>query len=124
MAKKAEEDLRKYVAADDENRQKAREFRPVVRLVEYKAGLFFCYDKIEVPWRFIESITVTTVGAAPRMRHSMSSSVFAIAAEKAIISIGMASGQTVQITCNRHELDILFDKLKKVWKDGSVEKDG
>ncbi len=113
--------LAEYRVKDEESARAAREFRPNVRIVKYKAGEFLSFDKTEVPLRFIEGISIHSYGKEPHIHSSgfglgRSHYSYACEAEKASVELSMSSGRTVYISCSRHEIDILHDALLSAWK--------
>lgn len=115
-------DLATAVAGDEKERVAARSFRPNVRIKKYEAGDFLCYDKLEVPRKYIEGIEVGRKGRAPHIDWSMGliDGYSFVAIGRASISVTKVSGQVHSIDCSRHELDILLDALCTAWKKGKA----
>ena len=113
--------LREATELDEQEKRDARSFIPNVRITNYLAGDFFCYDKVEVPVRFIESIKISSFGHVPFMSHAYMTSSY-LKSGRAAIDIVKSSGKVEQISCSRHEVDILHEALNKVWKHGKAKK--
>jgi len=59
-------------------------------------------------------------GAAPTLNHSLYGGGFYVNCGVAAIKVTKASGQSENISCTRHELDILYDALTDAWKNGTA----
>lgn len=96
-AKEAETEkaaLKRYEDDDESDRRAAREFRPNVRVAKYKAGDFLCYDKAEVPLRFIENVQISYMGKSPHWYSGVYTQL-ACRAEQARIELVMTSGRSI-----------------------------
>ena len=117
--KRNDGDLAHAIELDAEEKIKAREFKPNVRMVDYAAGQFLCYGDFEAPRYFIESVEIGDRGHPPYIKYRVPG-YSEVSIGRALINVTMASGQVHRIECSRHELDILFYAIATEWKTARV----
>lgn len=105
----------------------SRSYKPPVEVKTYPAGKFLCVAGEEVPLRFVEHIAISSPGerAAPGwvnafVRSDIIGSYcdggYVRRPKKASISIRLASGQEIKITCSPYVVDMLHGAAVKAWK--------
>ncbi len=119
-----DEQFEMYELDDKIDQIRARSFVPTVKVEDFAAGSFLCYEDLGIPIRFIESIEMGSPSrfASNRPPHresnawSISGVVYAYPASCPGVEITMSSGSKHHLSCNRWELDILLEALRRAWK--------
>lgn len=142
--KRIEAEFYAYEQEEELERQKLRNYDSGVTVKKFSAGDFICVGKHEIPRKYIESINVLYTGSPPYKklrgkeyyrymeldRVEQSQKYYyghykqmasledgkACKGEPAQISIKMASGASVNLSCHRLAVDFFLDALNTAWK--------
>jgi len=121
-----------FVADDERDRVESQSWEPEVTIKPGKVSSYICFDGVELPASFIESITVQSSGAGPYMRAfprwyteanttytfgGAPSANHAFGPSKSSIKITTISGQEHGIQISRHKADALIAALLKAWRE-------
>lgn len=115
LREEREKTMRQFEKADRQEMVDARNYKPIVSVMSYRSGEFFCIQDKEWLLKYVESVEVENVGREPYWSHDFGQDI-PVEAQRASIKVTMHSGTSHFVKCNRHQLDSLLDAVQTAWR--------
>jgi hypothetical protein len=103
--------FKKYTEEDKERAEKAKRWQPLIRFDQYGNRVYMVFGRHEFAANYVEEIYVEDVGKPP-------SAFGPYPASPSVIRVSLSSGRHIDITCNRHQTEILLEGLRSAHKEG------